>query len=309
MTAAITTSMNARVWAMLMTLSMLWGGSFFFVGVAVSELPPLTIVTLRVGIAAIALWIFALLIGLRPPKNLRIWGTFLGIGLLNNVLPFALIVWGQTQIASGLASILNAATPIFAVVVAGFLLPDERPTPLKIVGVCIGFIGVVLMIGLPAITNGGQITPQVAIIAAALCYAFAGVYGRKFKAMDIHPIIIAAGQVSASTLILLPIALFIDGPIDVATISLQTCLAITGLAVASTAIAYVLYFKILEIAGATNVLLVTLLVPVSAILLGAVFLDESLQTIHFIGMMLIAFGLSAIDGRLWRRLKVVKLIR
>lgn len=284
-------------------------GHFFFVGVAVSELPPLTIVTLRVGIAAIALWIFALLIGLRPPKNLRIWGTFLGIGLLNNVLPFALIVWGQTQIASGLASILNAATPIFAVVVAGFLLPDERPTPLKIVGVCIGFIGVVLMIGLPAITNGGQITPQVAIIAAALCYAFAGVYGRKFKAMDIHPIIIAAGQVSASTLILLPIALFIDGPIDVATISLQTCLAITGLAVASTAIAYVLYFKILEIAGATNVLLVTLLVPVSAILLGAVFLDESLQTIHFIGMMLIAFGLSAIDGRLWRRLKVVKLIR
>lgn len=306
MTAAIMTSMNARVWAMLVTLSILWGGSFFFVGVVVGELPPLTIVTLRVGIAAMALWMIALVIGLRPPTGIRIWGTFLGIGLLNNVLPFALIVWGQTQIASGLASILNAATPIFAVVVAGILLPDERPTALKIIGVCIGFIGVVVMIGFPALSNGGHLVPQLAIIAAALSYAFAGVYGRKFKAMNIHPIIISAGQVSASTLILLPITLFVDGPIDLASTSLQTWFAITGLAVASTAIAYVLYFKILEIAGVTNVLLVTLLVPVSAILLGSVFLNESLQTIHFIGMMLIALGLSAIDGRLWRRLKPVK---
>ncbi|MCF7487346.1 DMT family transporter [Vibrio sp. A2-1] len=306
MTSTINISMNARVWAMLIVLSMLWGGSFFFVGVVVTDLPPLTIVALRVGIAAITLWIIALMIGLRPPKELRVWGAFLGMGLLNNVVPFALIVWGQTQIASGLASILNAATPIFAVVVAGILLPDERVTPLKLVGVGIGFVGVVVMIGLPALSGGGSFIAQLAIIAAALSYAFAGVYGRRFKAMEINPIITAAGQVTASTIVLTPVALMVDGPLDVVAMSGDTWAAIAGLAVLSTAVAYVLYFKILELAGATNVLLVTLLVPVSAILLGSLFLNESLEVIHFVGMLLIAIGLSAIDGRLWRRLKLAK---
>ncbi|MEZ9765266.1 DMT family transporter [Vibrio splendidus] len=306
MTSTINISMNARVWAMLILLSMLWGGSFFFVGVVVTDLPPLTIVALRVGIAAITLWIIALMIGLRPPKELRVWGAFLGMGLLNNVVPFALIVWGQTQIASGLASILNAATPIFAVVVAGILLPDERVTPLKLVGVGIGFVGVVVMIGLPALSGGGSLIAQLAIIAAALSYAFAGVYGRRFKAMGINPIITAAGQVTASTMVLTPVALMVDGPLDVVAMSGDTWAAIAGLAVLSTAVAYVLYFKILELAGATNVLLVTLLVPVSAILLGSLFLNESLEVIHFVGMLLIAIGLSAIDGRLWHRIKLAK---
>jgi len=306
MTSTINISMNARVWAMLIVLSMLWGGSFFFVGVVVTDLPPLTIVALRVGIAAITLWIIALMIGLRPPKELRVWGAFLGMGLLNNVVPFALIVWGQTQIASGLASIFNAATPIFAVVVAGILLPDERVTPLKLVGVGIGFVGVVVMIGLPALSGGGSFIAQLAIIAAALSYAFAGVYGRRFKAMKINPIITAAGQVTASTIVLTPVALMVDGPLDVVAMSGDTWAAIAGLAVLSTAVAYVLYFKILELAGATNVLLVTLLVPVSAILLGSLFLNESLEVIHFVGMLLIAIGLSAIDGRLWRRIKLAK---
>ncbi|WP_192890230.1 DMT family transporter [Vibrio bathopelagicus] len=306
MTSTINISMNARVWAMLILLSMLWGGSFFFVGVVVTDLPPLTIVALRVGIAAITLWIIALMIGLRPPKEWRVWGAFLGMGLLNNAVPFALIVWGQTQIASGLASILNAATPIFAVVVAGILLPDERVTSLKLAGVGIGFVGVVVMIGLPALSGGGSLIAQLAIIAAALSYAFAGAYGRRFKTMGINPIITAAGQVTASTIVLTPVALMVDGPLDVVAMSGDTWSAIIGLAVLSTAVAYVLYFKILEIAGATNVLLVTLLVPVSAILLGFLFLNESLEVIHFVGMLLIAIGLSAIDGRLWRRIKLAK---
>lgn len=306
MTSTINISMNARVWAMLILLSMLWGGSFFFVGIVVTDLPPLTIVALRVGIAAITLWIIALMIGLRPPKELRVWGAFLGMGLLNNVVPFALIVWGQTQIASGLASILNAATPIFAVVVAGMLLPDERVTPLKLAGVGIGFVGVVVMIGLTALSGGGSLIAKLAIIAAALSYAFAGVYGRRFKVMGINPIITAAGQVTASTIVLTPVALMVDGPLDVVAMSVDTWAAIVGLAVLSTAVAYVLYFKILETAGATNVLLVTLLVPVSAILLGSLFLNESLEVIHFVGMLLIAIGLSAIDGRLWRRIKLAK---
>lgn len=301
MTSSINTTMGTREWAMLITLSVLWGGSFFFVGVAVTDLPPLTIVTLRVGIAAITLWCIVLVMGLRPPKSLEVWAAFLGMGLLNNVIPFALIVWGQTQIASGLASILNAATPIFTVVVASMLLPDERATPLKIVGVMIGFIGVVMMIGLPAIDGDNSLLAQVAIIAATLSYAFAGVYGRRFKAMAVNPIITAAGQVTASALVLAPIALAVEGPPDITEINTGTWGAIFGLAVLSTAVAYVLYFKILASAGATNLLLVTLLVPVSAILLGSLLLNETLEVVHFVGMALIALGLSAIDGRLWRR--------
>lgn len=301
MTSSINTTMGTREWAMLITLSVLWGGSFFFVGVAVTDLPPLTIVTLRVGIAAITLWCIVLVMGLRPPKSLEVWAAFLGMGLLNNVIPFALIVWGQTQIASGLASILNAATPIFTVVVASMLLPDERATPLKIVGAMIGFIGVAMMIGLPAIDGDNSLLAQVAIIAATLSYAFAGVYGRRFKAMAVNPIITAAGQVTASALVLAPIALAVEGRPDMAEINTGTWGAIVGLAVLSTAVAYVLYFKILASAGATNLLLVTLLVPVSAILLGSLLLNETLEVVHFVGMALIALGLSAIDGRLWRR--------
>lgn len=303
MTSSINHSMNSKVWAMLILLSILWGGSFSFVGVVVNDLPPLTIVTLRVGIAAFTLWGIAMMLGLRPPKSLKVWGAFLGMGLLNNVIPFALIVWGQTQIASGLASILNAATPIFTVVVAGILLPDERPTPLKLFGVVLGFVGVVVMIGVPALGGVGSLFAQLAIVAATVSYAFAGVYGRRFKSLGINPVVTAAGQVTASTLLLLPITLFVDGTIDTERTNMSTWIAITGLSVASTAIAYVLYFKILELAGATNVLLVTLLVPVSATLLGSLFLNESLEVIHILGMGLIAFGLSAIDGRLWHRLK------
>lgn len=303
MTTTISSSINSKVWVMLIFLSILWGGSFFFVGITVNDLPPLTIVTLRVGIAAFTLWGIAIMMGLRPPRSLKVLVSFLGMGLLNNVIPFALIVWGQTQIASGLASILNAATPIFTVVVAGILLPDERPTPLKIIGVALGFVGVAAMIGVPVLGDESNLLAQLAIVGAAISYAFAGVYGRRFKSLGVSPIITAAGQVTASTLVLLPIMLFIDGTIETDGISINTWLAVVGLAVASTAIAYVLYFKILELAGATNVLLVTLLVPVSATLLGSIFLNESLELIHVLGMVLIALGLSAIDGRLWYRMK------
>ncbi len=219
------------------------------------------------------------------------------------MIPFALIVWGQTQIASGLASILNAATPISGVVVAGLLLPDERPTFLKILGVVIGFAGVVVMIGLPALSGNSPLLAQLAIVGATICYSLSSVYGRRYKALGVKPLAIAAGQVTASTIILIPVTFFVEGPIGFTSISSGTWSAILALAIVSTALAYVLYFNILEAAGATNALLVTLLVPVSAIILGAVFLNESLEPIHFVGMGLIALGLSAIDGRLWKRAK------
>jgi drug/metabolite transporter (DMT)-like permease len=285
---------------MLVTLSVLWGGSFFFAEIALESLPPLTIVTLRVGLAAITLWLVVLALKLPIPNSPPIWIAFLTMGLLNNVLPFSLIVWGQSQISSGLAAILNATAPLFGVIVAGILLRDESATPLKITGVVIGFAGVIVMMDLSSIATSSLLA-QLAILAAALSYACASVYGRRFKATGLNPILVAAGQVTGSTLLLLPIALWVDGNDHYANVPSQVWAAIISLAVFSTAAAYILYFKLLASAGATNILLVTLLVPVSAILLGWLFLEESLQTPHIIGMAMIALGLSAIDGRLWRR--------
>ena len=300
MLAAVNTIMNRREWAMLVTLSVLWGGSFFFAEIALESLPPLTIVTLRVGLAAITLWLVVLALKLPIPNSPPIWIAFLTMGLLNNVLPFSLIVWGQSQISSGLAAILNATAPLFGVIVAGILLRDESATPLKITGVVIGFAGVIVIMDLSSIATSSLLA-QLAILAAALSYACASVYGRRFKATGLNPILVAAGQVTGSTLLLLPIALWVDGNDPYANMPAQVWAAIISLAMFSTAAAYILYFKLLASAGATNILLVTLLVPVSAILLGWLFLEESLQTPHIIGMAMIALGLSAIDGRLWRR--------
>ncbi|GIL02082.1 MAG: ABC transporter permease [Alphaproteobacteria bacterium] len=294
-------TMGLAEWAMLVTLSVLWGGSFFFVGVTVRELPPLTIVALRVAISAGVLWLACRAAGLAVPRQAQVWAAFLAMGLLNNAIPFSLIVWGQTQIASGLAAILNATTPLFTVVVAHFLTADERMRWHRLAGVAIGLAGVAVMIGPAALAGFGlSILAQFAILGAALSYAFAGVFGRRFAAMRLSPMATAAGQVTASTAVLLPLALAVDRPWTLAMPGLPVWAALIGLAVLSTALAYVLYFRILAAAGATNVLLVTLLVPVSAILLGWLVLDERLEPRHFAGMALIGAGLAAIDGRLPR---------
>ena len=306
MTSSIQRTMGAREWLMLITLSVLWGGSFFFVEVAVTALPPLTIVALRVGLAAITLWAIAMAMGLKFPTNLGLWAAFLTMGLLNNIIPFSLIVWGQTHISSGLASVLNATTPLFGVLVAGLLLADECISGLKLIGVAIGFSGVLVMIGMPKVDIATQasVLAQMAILVAALSYAFASVFGRRFKATGLNPIIIAAGQVTGSTVILAPVAMLVDGPLVIfgpLGPSYLVWMSILALAIFSTALAYVLYFKILSSSGATNILLVTLLVPVSAILLGTLLLSETLGWNQMAGMALISCGLSAIDGRLWKR--------
>ncbi len=301
MTSPISLTMGIREWTLLLVLSLLWGGSFFFVGVAVQDLPPLTIVALRVSLAAVGLWCVVLILRLRPPRQWQVWLAFLSMGTINNAIPFSLIVWSQTQIASGLASILNATTPLFTVVIATCLLADERATPLKVLGVVIGFLGVVVMIGLPASSEPTPWLPQLAILGAALSYAFGGVYGRRFKALGVHPILTAAGQVTASGLIMMPIAMSLEGTQALSTASVQSWGAILGLALFSTSLAYIIYFKLLESAGATNLLLVTLLVPGSAILLGILFLNEAITATQLAGLGLIALGLSAIDGRLWSR--------
>jgi drug/metabolite transporter (DMT)-like permease len=301
-TTSIKASMGLREWIMLLVLSVLWGGSFFFVEIVLTELRPFTTVTLRVGLAALALWIFVGLTGRAIPGGRSVWLAFLGMGILNNAIPFSLITWGQTEIASGLASILNATTPLFTVIIAGLLLSDERANPSKLFGVLFGFAGCILIIGPTALHElGVGALAQLAVLAAALSYAFAGVYGRRFQSMGIDPVVTAAGQTTASTLILVPITFLFEDPLAQAWPSVETWAAIAALAVLSTAIAYVLYFRILASAGATNLLLVTFLIPVSAIFLGSVFLGEKLSFLHFAGLALIGIGLGVIDGRVFRR--------
>jgi len=297
--------MTALEWALLVALSVLWGGSFFFTGVAVKELPPLTIVVLRVGGAAVILNIVVRLMGLRMPGEPRLWAAFFGMGLLNNAIPFTLLVWGQTHIASGLASILNATTPLFTVVVAHLFTADEKMTGNRLAGVLVGLAGAAVMIGPKALQGlgldfgrGVELLAQLGCLGAAISYAFAGVYGRRFKRLGVAPMLTATGQVTASAVMLLPVALWAEHPWTLPVPSLPACAALLGTAALSTALGYVLYFRLLATAGATNLLLVTFLIPVSAILLGTLVLHESLEAAQLFGMALIGLGLVAIDGRL-----------
>ncbi|MEM9963312.1 MAG: DMT family transporter [Pseudomonadota bacterium] len=284
-------------WALLVALAVLWGGSFFLVGVAVAELPPLTIVVLRVGLAAAVLLPLAAALG-DLSLSRSVWLAFLGMGVLNNAIPFTLIVWGQTQIASGLASILNATTPIFGVLVAHALTQDERLSGPRLAGVVLGFLGVAAMLGPEALAGiGDAVLAQLAVLGAAVSYAFAGVYGRRFRAMGVTPVAAAAGQVTCSALVLLPAALLVEQPWSLPAPGTATLSAVLALAVLSTALAYLLYFQILARAGATNLLLVTFLIPAVAIVLGIALLDERLGPEHLVGLGLILAGLAAIDGR------------
>lgn len=304
MNTPINPSMGPREWSMLIGLSILWGGSFFFVEIVLDDWPPFSIVLSRVLLAALALWVYVFATGRRLPAKPSIWLAFVIMGLINNAIPFSLIVWGQTQITSGLASILNATTPIFTVLVAGYCLADERISARKVIGAMLGFAGVSVMIGPAALRElGAQVLAQCAILGAALSYACASVYGRRFRALAIDPVAVATGQVTASTLMLLPVVLWFERPFELTAPDGYGIAALLGLGLLSTGLAYILFFRLLAAAGALNITLVALLIPVSAILLGTLVLGEVLAAQQFAGMALIGLGLLAIDGRPWRRLR------
>lgn len=297
---AVNVSMGFQEWLLIVVLSVLWGGSFFFVEVSVSALTPLTIVALRVGLAAIALNVVLVITGSRIPRDRRLWSAFLGMGLLNNMIPFSLIVWGQSHITSGLASILNASTPFFTVLAAHYLTDDERLTGKRLAGVFLGVAGVVYMIGSEALDGlTANAFAQIAVIAAAISYALAGIFGRRFRELGCSPLITATGQLTTSATVLVPLALMVERPWSQPVPGVEVWGAVIGLALFSTAVAYIVYFRVLATAGATNLLLVTLLIPVSAVLLGTAILGEELQSKHIVGMCLIAVGLATIDGRIF----------
>ncbi len=301
----INQEMTGREWGILLFLAVIWGGAFMFIGVAVQHVEPLTYVWLRLTIAAGAMWLFLKLSGGRLGLPREVWGSILLLALLNNALPFTLFGWGQTHIASGLASILNATTPIWGVLVAHLFTDDERMTPRKVAGVALGFAGVAVMIGPTLLANvGSDALAQLACIAASLSYAVAAVWARRFRRMGIAPMSVTTGQLSAGALMMLPLALVVDQPWTQPLPPVSAWASIAALAIFCTALGYVLYFRLIDSAGATNALLVTLLVPPFAIFFGSLFLSEVLAPQDFIGLGLIALGLAAIDGRLLRKLRL-----
>ena len=299
-------TMTARTWCLLVLLGAIWGGSFFFARVAVQHLPPITLVLLRLGLAAIALHIYiAGRFGLYTTLRQR-WREFLAMGLINNVVPHILIFTGQTEIGAGLAAILNATTPIFTVLIANRLTADEKMTPAKVAGCLVGLAGTAVLVGPRALapftgdSAGPPLWALVLPLAAALSYGFAATYGKRFR--GVAPPVTAAGQITAAALVLLPLACIVDQPWTLPMPPLGTVLAVLALALVSTAYAYILFFRIMAEAGATNTSLVTLLVPPSAIVAGMLFLGERLSASGTVGIVLVLAGLVILDGRLLRRI-------
>lgn len=304
MVIASTTPTNAvmglREWVLLLVLSFFWGGSFFFGQVALAELSPFSLVLGRVVVAAAALHLAVGLRGYTMPRTWAIWRRFAVMGAANSFIPFSLLFYGQTQIGSGLASILNATAPLWVVLLAHRFTDDEKLTVNRLVGVLGGLAGVVILIGPDLLRGlGSQALAQFAVIGAAISYACAGIYGKRFR--GIPPLVTAAGQITSTAVMMLPVALLVDRPWLQPLPGAHTWFALLCLGLFSTALTVVLYFRLLELAGATNLLLATFLTPVSALLLATAFLGEQMLLRHMAGLMCIMFGLAAIDGRVLRR--------
>jgi drug/metabolite transporter (DMT)-like permease len=299
--AAAGAQMDQRDWSLLVLLSILWGGSFFFTGVAVAELPPMTIVLARVAIAAMLLLPVLWASGSRLPASLMGWMPFLVMGLLNNVIPFSLIVSGQTLVASGTASVLNATTPLFTVLVmaAG---GDEPLASRRVIGVLAGLVGVIILHGESLELAGGQTLGMLLCLGGALSYGFSGLWGRR-KLAGVPPLTAATCQLVCSSIVMLALAGVIERPWLLPAPSLPTWLALLATAALSTAWAYVVFFRILARSGASNVMLVTLLIPVTAILLGHFLLGEPLEPREIIGALVIGGALLIVDGRALRLLR------
>jgi drug/metabolite transporter (DMT)-like permease len=288
--------MHPQDWLQLVFLSVLWGGSFFFVGATIRELPPATVVLARVGLGALMLLPFVRVFGGALPKRPVDWLPYAGMGLLNNVIPFSLSATGQTYVTSGMASVLNATTPLFTVLVlAGFR--EERLSLRRIAGVVIGLIGVVIL-RQPGPAASDQMVGILLCLGAALSYGFSGLWARR-KLTGVPPVTSATGQLICSSVVMAVIAGTFDQPWTLPMPGLATWLSLIGLAGFSTALAYIVFFRIIARSGASNVMMVTLLIPVTAILLGWLVLGEPLAPREIVGALVIGSALIVIDGRVF----------
>lgn len=297
--APVQKTISSRAWAELFALSLIWGASFLSIRIALDEIGPLTAVAHRTGWAMLILWAYVLIRRLDIPTDLRVWGAFLMMGLLNNVIPFSLMAWGQLHIETGLTSILNASTAVLGVIAAAIFFADERLTPRKAVGVALGFIGVSTAIGLTAFKEFDiRSLGQLAVIGGTISYALAGVWARK-KLGHLKPQVAAAGMLAGASVMTIPAAWIFEGPISL-DLQPQTWAAIGYYAIIATAIAYMLYYRVLAMAGSGNLMLCTLLVAPVAIVLGAAVLSEALPLRAYIGFGILAIGLLILDGRLFK---------
>ncbi len=289
-------SISPQAWVNLALLALIWGGSFLSNRAVLEEVGVLTTVAFRVGGAALALWVYILLRGLPVPKGRQWIKTFVLLGIFNNIIPFCLIVWGQTHIPSGLAGILNAANVIFTVAIAAFVFPDERLTCRKAIGVTLGVIGVAITIG-PATLRHLDITSvgQLAILGAALSYAVSGIYARQ-ALRGVRPEVGAAGMLTVASLVMIPAALLVEGAPTLHYLP-QTWAALFYISILSSAVAYILAYSVLQSAGAGNMSLVTLMIAPVAVVLGALTYGEALPTTAYLGLVLLALGMLVIDGR------------
>ena len=291
--------MDATDWTLLMLLSVLWGGAFFFAGVAVRELPPMTVVLARVMLAAAILLPLFWYFGHSLPRGLKAWTPFLVMGLLNNALPFGFIFAGQTYVTVGLAAIVNAMTPLFTVLVMA-AAREERLGPMRLTGVLLDLIGVAILRGIEG-AGTAQSIGMALCMAGALSYGFAALWGRRHLAA-VPPLRSATCQLLSSTLIMSAAVALHDRPWALDPPGAATLLSLLGLALLGTAVAYIVFFTILVRAGASNVMLVTLLIPVSAMALEHAFLDQPIRAQEIAGALVIGLGLLFVDGRVPRRL-------
>ncbi len=299
---ALQKTLSLAAWVSLISLALIWGVSFLCFALGLRELNVYTLVAHRVFWGGLVLWgvVFAMRIPL--PKSVKTWGALLIMGLLNNAIPFSLIAWGQTHIESGLASIINGSTAIFGILIAAIFFADERLTARKMIGVVVAFIGVSITIGWDALQNLDiRSLAQLSLLAASLSYGFATSWGRH-ALRGLHPIMAATGMLTGASLVMIPLAFYIDGPprfdLMPSTISAMLFLAITA-----TSVAYLLYYRALNLAGSGNLSLVTLMVPPTAVFWGAVILDESLPATAYLGFAVIALGMIIHDGRAIRVLR------
>jgi drug/metabolite transporter (DMT)-like permease len=298
--------MTRRDWGLIVTLAILWGSGFTLIDIGLRSVPPNTLVFARMALAVPPLLLLLKIRGETLPGDFKSWEMLTIVGLLNVVVPFILFYWGMTQISTGLASILNATTPLWGVVAAHFLTRDEKATPARLIGVLFGVAGIAVMIGVDALRGmSSGILAQIACLIATLCYALGSIYGRRFGQSGMTPLSIATGQVITSAIILLPIALFTDAPLSLPIPGMAFWLSTIAMAVFSTSLAYFLFFKLVESAGASNSLLVTFLIPIVAIILGAAFLGERFSVNQGAGVVLIAVGLVLLDGRVLARRRIV----
>ena len=298
--------LDGNGWLLIGILAILWGGAFFLIEVGLRSYPPITLVFMRLALAVPPMWIAMRIMGQRLPSSTRVWGLLAVVGALNCALPFTLFFWGQQYLDSGYASILNATTPLWGVLTAHFLTSDEKATSARTIGVLTGMAGIIVMVGPEAMKGlSNNLLAQIACVISTVFYSLAAIYGRRLSQTTLTPMAVATGQTVMAAVVMIPIVLLVDQPWTMSTPRLDATLAGLTLALFSTALAYTLYFRLIDRAGASNAQLVAFLMPILAVILGIAFLGEHLNQGQIIGAVLIAFGLVIIDARLLARFRNV----